>query len=370
MNSRAGTPIAIVTVFWGYVAVAGLLSANSLQAALTAMHQAQFFAPWGPQVLRYALLYPVLLSCVWASRRIGWRPLMRRLALQVLVALAFAVLAIPCLALGEILAGDFATAPRVVVSSFAQAVSLAAPVWLSSILKFLLTYAFAIALVSAFELYRMVRDHEAHSATLQRELVSARLASLRTQLSPHSLFNLLHTLHGQIQWDPPAAQALVVRLGELLRRLLNASEREYWRLGEELQFARLYLELQQQRFVDRLKVSASEGDGLAAVWVPSLILQPLVENAVVHGLAGHHGPVSVRLEVTSCAGELTLRVVNTTADEIAPRVDGIGLRNVRDRLVIHFGERGTVRAEPGRVREWVAEIRLPLLLEVGESAIH
>jgi two-component system, LytTR family, sensor kinase len=80
----------------------------------------------------------------------------------------------------------------------------------------------------------------------------------------------------------------------LLRRLLHAGERDYSRLADELQFARLYLELHQRRFEDRIRVALPEPAELPSVWVPSLILQPLVENAIVHGLAGHHGPISVR----------------------------------------------------------------------------
>ena len=75
------------------------------------------------------------------------------------------------------------------------------------------------------------------------------------QLSPHTLFNLLHTIRGQIAWDPPAAQTMVVQLGDLLRRLLSAGEREFSRLRDEIQFVALYLELQQKRFADRLAVS-------------------------------------------------------------------------------------------------------------------
>jgi len=90
---------------------------------------------------------------------------------------------------------------------------------------------------------------------------------------------------------------MVVQLADLLRRLLSAGERDFSRLTDELQFVRLYLELQQRRFSDRLTVILPEPHEIFAVWVPSLILQPLVENAVVHGLAGHQGSVVVRVTV-------------------------------------------------------------------------
>lgn len=368
MTKRIRMPILIVTAFWLYATASDILYANSMQAVLAAMKVSNFGAPWQPQALQHLFLYPVLLACVWASGRAGWQPFVRRFPLQVLLGIGFAGFAVPCLVLGDQIAGDLAAAPHLPVSSWAQATALEASIWLASITRFLLTYAFAIALVTSFEFYRKFRDAETHSSALQRALAAARLASLRMQLSPHSLFNLLHTLHGQIEWDPVAARALVVRLGDLLRRLLNASEREYWRLGEEMQFARLYLELQQKRFADRLQIRVPDCDALPMVWVPSLILQPLVENAVVHGMAGHHGAVTVGLDVTAAEDELWLRVVNTMAgqDKRSPgaAAGGIGLRNVSDRLAIHFGARASVRAAPGSAREWIAEIHLPLLFDV------
>jgi LytS/YehU family sensor histidine kinase len=176
------------------------------------------------------------------------------------------------------------------------------------------------------------------------------------------LFNLLHTIRGQISWDPAAAQAMVVQLGDLLRRLLTAGERDFSRLEDELQFVRLYLGLQQRRFADRLSVRVPEAEGVVAAWVPSLILQPLVENAVVHGLAGHEGQVMVRVEAVVHDEMLSLRVVNTMAPgKESSGSNGIGLRNVRERLAIQFGDRASFSAMPGYDSVWIAEVRLPLL---------
>ena len=177
----------------------------------------------------------------------------------------------------------------------------------------------------------------------------------------HTLFNLLHTIRGQISWDPAAAQSMIVQLGELLRRLLAAGEREFTRLPSELQFARLYLELQQKRFADRLTVAVPDTALLPPLWVPSLILQPLVENAVVHGLAGHDGPVAIRVDVLVEPEHLALRVVNTMAPDRAIGASGIGLANVRGRLAIQFGDRASFSAAPGDGDVWIAEARIPLL---------
>jgi len=110
-------------------------------------------------------------------------------------------------------------------------------------------------------------------------------------------------------------------------------------------------------------------DGMPALWVPSLILQPLIENAVVHGLAGHNGPVEVRVEVTVCGENLVMRVINTVAlgSSTVGRA-GIGLRNVRERLSVQFAERAKFTAEAVDPGNWVAEIRMPLLRDGPELA--
>jgi hypothetical protein len=375
MVSRIRPLLLIVTAFWAYVAASNVLYANSMQANLTALHVAHFFSGWQARLLQHLVLYPELLVCVWASLRIGWQPVATRLPLQVLMGLAFAISASPALWIGDIMVGDamghehtHAAMSGAAMSGMGGEPGSEWLTWLASATIFLLTYGFALALVSGFDFYRRLRDSQIRSAALERALTAAHLAALRMQLSPHSLFNLLHTIRGQIDWDPAAARTMIVQLGDLLRRLLNAGEREYSRLADEMQFVRLYLELQQRRFADRLTVDLPQPAGLPSAWVPSLILQPLVENAVVHGLAGHQGPVVVRVWAASSRGTLTLRVSNTVAAQHAAREGGIGLRNVRDRLAIQFGERSSFHTTHDDGHQWIAEIRMPLLTDVLDNA--
>jgi LytS/YehU family sensor histidine kinase len=185
------------------------------------------------------------------------------------------------------------------------------------------------------------------------------------QLSPHTLFNLLHTIRGQIGWDPVSAQAMVVQLGDVLRRLLAAGERDFSRLSDEFEFVRLYLELQRSRFSDRLSVDMAHLGDLSILWIPSLILQPLVENAVAHGLAGHVGPVVIRVEAEMVEQMLILRVVNTIAAGAVSGAQGIGLRNVRERLSLHFSDAATLRASAQESGTWIAQIHMPLVGDAG-----
>jgi hypothetical protein len=352
----------ILTIFWIYVAFSNVLYANSMQASFDVEGQFHVFASWCARLFQHLLLYPVLLFCAWASLRLGWQRLARKLPLQLLLAFVFALLAKPALEIGELVMADSQTKMHMMSKgTFGWWDELDIPGWMASFTTFLLTYGFALALIMGFAYYQRFRDAQLRSGALERALSAAHLAALRMQLSPHTLFNLLHTIRGQISWDPAAAQSMVVQLGDLLRRLLTAGERDFSRLDDELQFVRLYLGLQQRRFADRLSVRVPESDGVIAAWVPSLILQPLVENAVVHGLAGHEGPVMVRVEAVVHDEMLSLRVVNTIAPEKVSGGNGIGLRNVRERLAIQFGDRASFSAMPGYDNVWIAEVRLPLL---------
>jgi len=359
----------VLTAFWIYVALSNLMYAISMQASLTVQNIHHVFAPWDARVIQHVLLYPLFILSMRGALRTGWQPLWRALPLQLLCALGFAVIAAPALVLGEYLTG-LGHAESAAMwqhsmekewGSWSGFVNHEVPIWLASITSFLVSYGFGLALVTGFTFYQRLRDSQLRLASAERALTQAYLAALRMQLSPHTLFNLLHTIRGQITWDPPAAQAMVVQLGDLLRRLLSAGEREFSRLADELQFVTLYLELQQRRFADRLTIRVPLREDVARAWVPSLILQPLVENAVVHGLAGHEGPVTIRVETYVSGERLVLRVLNTIAPGKAAGLIGIGLANVRERLEVQFGAGATFSAGPADENLWLAEIHMPLL---------
>jgi Histidine kinase len=350
--------LGILTAFWAYVTLSNVLYARSMSATLDPHGTEHLFAPWTVRILQHLFLYPVFIGCVRLSLRVGWQPVRRSLPIQLLLALAFAVVAAPLLEAAEALLGE---SKPVMHQGMWWSVDI--PLWVASATGFLLTYGFGLALITGFVLYQRFRDSELRRAALERAWSGARLAALRMQLSPHTLFNLLHTIRGQITWDPAAAQSMIVQLGDLLRRLLDAGEQEFSQLPKELEFARLYLELQQRRFADRLTIRLTDPAQLARAWVPSLILQPLIENAVVHGLARHDGPVEIKVDVVTLDDMLVLRVVNTTAPGSIAAPGGIGLRNVRERLSVHFGDRASLTAGSITSRQWMAETRMPLLHE-------
>src|SRR5580698_3019390 len=323
--------LGIVCLFWIYVTVSNLLYGYSMSAGIARVTNVTVFASWDTRLVQHLLLLPMLLVSFWASLKVQWRPILIALPLQVILGAVFSAMAWPVMILSQvILATDklHATPLSHVISAWSD--PFWATLWLASFVNFLPSYGFGLALVTGLALYTRFRNSELRLTALEREWSAARLAALRMQLSPHTLFNLLHTIRGYIEWDPKGAQAMVVQLADLLRRLLNAGERDFARLTDELHFASLYLELQQRRFVDRLTVVLPSATEIPAVWVPSLILQPLVENAVVHGMAGHQAPVKVSISVSVSDQVLTVQVRNTVAPNRVPGAAGIGLRNVRE----------------------------------------
>lgn len=356
----------ILSLYWLYVALSNILYAAAMDANFRGMSQESHFAPWDTRLLQHVVLFPALLASVWASLRIGWRPLLPTLPMQVVVAVTFSLLGSPAMTLADVIMGRDDMKHGSILATWAAWFDPAnRTLWIASATSMFLAYGFGLALVTGFSLYRRFTDAQLKVTRLEQEFNAAKLASLRLQFSPHTLFNLLHLIHGQIAWDPRAAQSLVVKLGDLLRRLLRAGDREFSTLADELQFVQMYLELQQQRFHDRLSVELPARDSLPPVWVPSLILQPLVENAVGHGLSGHDGAVSVRVEASLVGADLVLRVINTLAGTSTAHGEGIGIRNVRERLSVQFGAKASLEAGPGAGGVWKAEIVLPQLRDVA-----
>jgi two-component system LytT family sensor kinase len=347
----------LAATFWLFVALTNVLYGYSMQINADQRYKAVLFIPWYVRVLQHLLLFPLLFTCFAASLRIGWVSA-KRVPAQILLGGMFAALSYHAVLLAETLIWG-APMPRQSLGAL----------WSASFVMFFMTYSFGIVLVTGFAYYQRLRDAEIRNSTLERGWTNARLAALRMQLSPHTIFNLLHTIRGHINQEPQIARSMVVQLADLLRRLLSAGQRDFSLLTEELAFIRLYLELQQQRFADRLFIVLTEGKGHSDIWIPSLILQPLVENAVVHGLAGHEAPVLIRVEVQTRDESVILRVVNTIAKESTAAPDGIGLTNVRERLDVQFGAEASFIAGRSAAEEWTAEIVIPTLREPSQRPI-
>ena len=265
--------VLIAGVFWADAMILAVVYAYGLETELVSAGNESLFAPWDVRVLQYVLLFPLLLLAYCWSLRIGWRPWSTKVPLQVLIGLLFALLARPALILSELLLH----ADKLPEQGEGHADSWTWLLWalfedfstlgVAITGDFFLRYSFGLALVTGAALYTQFRDAELRAEALERQWSGARLAALRMQLSPHTLFNSLNLIKGQIAWNPGAAQKLLVQLADLLRRLLNAGNRDFARLREEIELVGLYLELQRQRFPERLRVDLPERASIPNVWV-------------------------------------------------------------------------------------------------------
>jgi len=226
----------------------------------------------------------------------------------------------------------------------------------------------ARALARRIDVLRLTRERyeqRAREAEMHQLAAEAELRALRAQTNPHFLFNALTTIGYLIQMSPAVALEKLLQLTDLLRRVLR-SEGEFTTLGKELELVRLYLDLEQARFEERLRFTIDVPSDLQHIPVPSLLLQPIVENAIKHGIApaAAGGSVEVRAGVETTPGPtgarmLSVAVRNTGRAWSPPAgpASGIGLRSVEKRLRHHYGEAASLRCETDGAT--VVTVRLP-----------
>jgi two-component system LytT family sensor kinase len=202
-----------------------------------------------------------------------------------------------------------------------------------------LYYWLIVGVFYAFTYQRLYRAEKLAAAELEARLAQARLEALRTQLHPHFLFNTLNAISVLTSEDAPKANRMLLRLSDLLRLTLDTGGRHEVTLGEELDFLERYLEIQRIRFEDRLTIMVDVAPATRAARVPTLILQPLVENAIRHGVDSHvaGGTIVISARRRGDALELEVRD-NGRGLAAAPADDGIGLANTRARLAQLYGE--------------------------------
>ena len=205
----------------------------------------------------------------------------------------------------------------------------------------LLIYGVIISVSHAIDYYRKYHERTVHTLELEKHLAEARLQALLRQLKPHFLFNTLNGIASLMHSDVEAADRMLVRLGELLRLTMSHPGQPLTRLREEIAFIEKYLEIERIRFRDRLSVAFEIDPAALEAEVPSLILQPLVENAIRHGIEPHARPGHLVLSARRTPGFIELAVRDNGAGEPAGGFtrEGIGLGNTRARLRELYGDR-------------------------------
>ena len=190
---------------------------------------------------------------------------------------------------------------------------------------------------------KQLRAADRHAAMLAREAQEAQLRALRYQINPHFLFNTLNSLSSLIlSQKTDVAERMLMNLSTFFRATLSADPTADVPLAEEIKLQRLYLDIEQIRFPDRLTVEIDVPDSLQSARVPVLILQPIVENAVKYGVAKSRKSVRVGIIASEEAGRLHIKVKDdgeAQADDDGEGGTGVGLKNVCDRLVARYGNR-------------------------------
>ncbi len=197
-----------------------------------------------------------------------------------------------------------------------------------------------VGVVAAVEARRRARHAAVERERLRAQVAEQRLIALTGQLQPHFLFNTLQGISTLIHRDAEAADEMLAKLSDLLRDLLRHRDHAFVSLADELQYTRTYLEIAQLRFADRLTFDIDSAPELRTASVPLFVLQPLLENALTHGIGIRASGGRVVVRIARVGDELILEVLDDGAGlpTAQPMREGIGLTNTRERLLASFGE--------------------------------
>jgi two-component system, LytTR family, sensor kinase len=292
-------------------------------------------------VLNLALWYvPALLipAIVWAARRFPFDTghKVRAVLAHSIGALTFAgVHFLGMMSVRFLLSADGGKWPSVPWSRFLQARLLEQLDWS------LMVYAVVVGVSHAIAFYHESQERKLKAAQLETRLVEARLKTLEAELHPHFLFNTLHAISTLVHRDPEAADRMISRLSDLLRITFDRTGEPKVSLKEEIEFLQKYLDIEQTRFQDRLTVSVNVDPEALDGEVPRMILQPLVENAIKHGIAGRNGGNQIHIAAGREGDRLWMQVrdngVGLQVRTLKALRTGVGLSNTRARLDCLYG---------------------------------
>ena len=235
----------------------------------------------------------------------------------------------------------------------------------------LMAYAVIVVAVQMWTFYKKNKANELRASQLQTQLVQAQLDVLKMQLNPHFLFNTLHVILAQIRKDPQAAESMIGLLSDLFRKTLETADLQEVPLKDELDLLKIFLEIQQVRFKDRLKVRMTIDPESLDIPVPNLILQPIVENAVRHGIAVQSGAGIITVSSQRRNNRLIVRVQDNGPGFLKNREvlfdSGFGLHNCRERLNRLYGEDYRISLENASEGGAIVTLEIPLQNYPGES---
>ncbi|HEX6370827.1 MAG TPA: histidine kinase [Longimicrobium sp.] len=233
----------------------------------------------------------------------------------------------------------------------------------------LLTYALLVGVAHAFAYARTIRERELARAQLETQLVQAQLQALKAQLHPHFLFNTLHAISTLVHADPDRAEQVIASLSEMLRNTLAHQHDQEVTLRDELATLEPYLQIEKTRLGERLTVEMRVDEETLDACVPHLLLQPLVENAIKHGIGPRRAPGRIRITGTAAGGRLFLSVADDGRGISGPpRAGAMGLANTRARLQRLYGAGHDFALHSSAGEGTRVEVRIPFRRSAREPA--
>ena len=315
----------------------------------------------------WGLLAPVIVATTRRFRLDGDTPLLARVSVWISVA-AFCVLAQSVSAGWLIFTFHLVPIPVLGAGASPPLIALLARWVVSTAGLNVLVFIMIVGLLHAALYYSDLRARRLREIDLEARLAQAELKVLRMQLQPHFLFNALHTVSSLMLTDIASAHRVIAAIGDLLRWSIDHTASQEVSLRRELEFADRYLEVQQARFRSRLRVERHvEPDCLDAL-VPSLVLQPLLENAVRHGIEPSADGATIRVSASKVGDALVLDVRDNAPEGQRQNVDfagnggapgGVGLSNIRSRLAHLYGDRQKFQAGPSSAHWFVVSLSIP-----------
>ncbi len=223
-------------------------------------------------------------------------------------------------------------------------------VFLINIILLLLLYIMILGVILSFRFYKELKERETAEQMLKTLAVEAKLKGLKSQLNPHFLFNALNSINALVTRNPTLSRKMIAHLSDLLRISLDSHDKLLVPLKNELDFAHVYLEIERIRFGKKMKYLEKVDTKLLDIPFPSMVLQPLLENAVKHGVASSRSGGTIELTIKQEGNVLTCMISNTLRkikSEEYPKLskNGTGLANIRQRLNLLYGERYGFKAE-------------------------
>src|SRR5947209_5378183 len=304
------------------------------------------------------------LPALWLARRFPFERVHwpRQLAIHLLASGAFSLLWMTARALLE--EGLSRAGESQVTFKAAFTYALAATFFFN-----LLIYWAIVSVSHSIDYYRKYQERELRTAELEAGLAQARLQALQMQLNPHFLFNTLHSISSLMHSNIEAADRMISRFGELLRLTLENTDSQKLSLRQVLAFLESYLEIEQTRFGDRLSVRMEIASETLEARVPNLVLQPLVENAIQHGIEPHARPGQIELCARKENGKLLLEVRdngNGLPNARQP-AEGVGVSNTRARLQQLYGAAHTFEFRNGEKGGLLVSVDIPFRLASGAN---